>query len=482
MLAKRYRTLGFAVCLGWCSLSLSLDSTDLLYRPVFKAKRSFAQMKAERIIRVLTTHNRTHFFVDKGQPRGFEYELLSEYEKFLNQGIDRKELKIAVVVIPLAFEDLLPSLLAGFGDIVAAGMTVTPARQAQVAFSDPYLKEVSEVFVTSQGVTDLKDLTDLAGRNVLLQSDSSFEHHVRTLNQQFSDQGLAPLQVTYLPQALVTENALEMVNAGIVDVTVADQHIADLWAGVLPHLRVHPHLELNRGGRLAWAVRPDNTELLASINTFMQKHKKGTLLGNIFFKRYFQNTQWIANPTDGQEQRKIRTLRQYFETYSAQYHFDWLLMAAQGYQESRLDQSVRSRAGAVGVMQLLPSTARDMGFLDISSAENNIHAGIKYMDFIRKNFFNEPAISPAAKVDFSLAGYNAGPSRVQRWRKKAVEEGFDGNQWFRHVEWVALQEIGRETVDYVANINKYFLAYRLMFNWQSLRDEARGAEDMKAGR
>jgi membrane-bound lytic murein transglycosylase MltF len=482
MLSKRHAFVWIAICLIVAAPMAALDSTDLLYRPVFKAKRNFTQMKTQRIIRVLTTHNMTNFFVDKGQPRGFEYELLAEYEKFLNQDIKRRELQIELVVIPLAFKDLLPSLLEGFGDIVAAGLTITPARAAQVAFSDPYLQDVSEVVVTSAEVTGLERLTDLAGRRVLLQAGSSFDHHVQDLNRRFAAQGLDPFQVTYLPQPLVSENALEMVHAGIAEMTVTDRHVAELWAGVLSNLRVQPHLKLHSGGQLAWAVRPDNPQLLAHVNAFLAHHKKGTLLGNIFFKRYFQNTKWILNPTSEREQSRIRTLRRTFETYSAKYGFDWLLMGAQGFQESRLDQSLRSRAGAVGIMQLLPSTARDMGFDDITSADNNIHAGIKYMDFIRRHYFNEPEIASAAKVDFSLAAYNAGPNRVRRWRKQAAQEGFDPNRWFNHVEWVALQEIGSETVRYVANINKYYLAYRLMFNWQSLRDEARNAEEKKLGR
>jgi membrane-bound lytic murein transglycosylase MltF len=451
--------------------AMALDTASLMQRPLFQEKRSFDKMKADRVIRVLTTHNMVNFFVDKGQPRGFEYELLSKYEDFLNQGITRKELKILVVLIPVSFRDLIPALNQGFGDIVAAGFTVTDARRQQVLFSHPYIRNVSEIVVTGPSAPELNTLESLSGHKIYLRRGTSYDQHLQILNQAWQKRGLTPVDAYYLPDALETEDILRMVHAGILDTTIADRHVAELWATVLPNLKLHSNLALHTGGQIAWAVRHDNPALLASINTFMKDHRQGTLLGNIFFKRYFKNEKWVSDPASGPEREKIRTLRVYFEKYSAQYSFDWLLMGAQGFQESRLDQNIRSPAGAIGIMQLMPSTAADMGISDIHLAENNVHAGIKYMDYLRRKFFNEPDIPPAVKVDFTLAAYNAGPNRVNRWRKKAKQQGLDPNRWFSHVEWISLQEIGPETMRYVANINMIYLGYRLMFDRQQVRQD-----------
>ena len=196
-------------------------------------------------------------------------------------------------------------------------------------------------------------------------------------------------------------------------------------------------------------------------------------MGNILFKRYFENTKWISNPAGGEGKSRLDQMADLFQKYGSQYSFDWLALAAQGYQESALDQSKRSSAGAVGVMQLLPSTASDknVGIREISKLDNNIHAGAKYLDFLRNRYFKDSSISAEAQVDFALAAYNAGPARVVELRTKAEDRGLDPNRWFGHVEHIAAEVIGRETVEYVANINKYYVAYKLMLERQTNRRE-----------
>ncbi|TDJ32900.1 MAG: lytic transglycosylase F, partial [Gammaproteobacteria bacterium] len=233
----------------------------------------------------------------------------------------------------------------------------------------------------------------------------------------------------------------------------------------------------------AWAVRKNNPELLESLNAFLRQHRKGTLLGNIFFKRYFQDTKWVGNPLAQKERERLHKLLEIFARYSDEHGFDWTAIAAQGYQESRLDQNVRSAAGAIGIMQLLPSTAADpnVGIPDITTIENNIKAGVKYMAFLRDRYFSDPAIPPEDQVYFAFAAYNAGPARVRQLRDKASAMGLDPNRWFNNVERAAMVVIGRETVRYVANIYKYYIAYRLVSDQIMERDkeraEARGDEE-----
>jgi membrane-bound lytic murein transglycosylase MltF len=320
-------------------------------------------------------------------------------------------------------------------------------------------------------------LQSLSGRRVVVRAGSSYATHLRDLSERLVATGSAPIEVQEADRRLVTEDLLEMVSAGALELTVADSHIAEAWAEVLPQITVRQDLAIHTGGRIAWAVRRDCPELLASLDGFVGKHKKGSLLGNILFKRYYSGSRWIGNPLAAGETAKLREHIALFQKYGERYDFDWLALAAQAYQESGLDQSKRSGAGAVGVMQLLPTTAADksVGITGIDQLENNIHAGAKYLAFLRDRYFDDPAIEPPARLDFAWAAYNAGPARVRRLRQKASERGFDPNQWFFNVEKIAAEEIGRETVDYVANINKYYLAYRLQF------ESAQRRQAVKAG-
>ena len=137
-------------------------------------------------------------------------------------------------------------------------------------------------------------------------------------------------------------------------------------------------------------------------------------------------------------------------------------MVAQGYQESLLDQNARSDVGAIGVMQLMPATGNEMNTGDITQLEPNIHAGIKYIRLLRDQFFGNQPMDARNKILFSFAAYNAGPARVQKLRKEAEKRGLNPNVWFNNVEIIAAQRIGEETVTYVANIYKYYIAYKLL--------------------
>jgi len=211
-------------------------------------------------------------------------------------------------------------------------------------------------------------------------------------------------------------------------------------------------------------VRPDSPELLAAINRFVPKAKKGTELGNTLIKRYFQVNKWITNPAASEDRKRFEEALPLFKQYAGQYGFDWVMVAAQGYQESRIDQSVKSPVGAMGVMQIKPSTAADksVGIADISTIEPNIHAGVRYLRYIVDTYLNDPAIDDKNRLLLAFAGYNAGPGRLDTLRKKTAEDGRDPNLWFGNVEYAAAAKIGRETVTYVANIAKYYYAYRLI--------------------
>ena len=471
ILNRLFFTISFLVITSvTCMAQSEPDNAAFLEKALMERAKQLStgdlpKITKSRFLRVLVTQSRTNFFIDAGTARGFEYELLKAYEKFLNQGNKKKTEQVRLVFIPMPFDKLLAALQEGRGDIVAAGLTVTPERQKRVDFSDPYMPNVSEVVVLNKKIGTLKTINDLAGRTVYVRAGSSYVTHLKTLSQKLVQAGQKPIAVKEADGILNTEDILEMVNAGVVDISVADHHIADIWADLLPNIIVRKDLAINSGGRIAWAVRKNNPKLKASLNAFTKTVKKGSLLGNILFKRYYQNAKWIKNPTSPEERKKLAAFIELFEKYSELYGFDWLAVAAQGYQESGLDHSKKSHAGAIGVMQMLPSTAADksVDIKNIKIVENNIHAGVKYLNFLRDRYFNDPKIEPSARVDFSWAAYNAGPARINSMRQRAAKKGFNPNKWFGHVETVTAELVGREPVDYVANINKYYISYKLLY-------------------
>ena len=419
-------------------------------------------MAERRVIRVLTVYGAGRYYLDGAEEKGITHELLKLFEKFINERFKRKTVRIHVAFIPVARDELIPGLIAGRGDIAVAGLTITPERDELVDFSAPVSRELSEVLVTGPSAPPIESIDDLAGQEIYVRASSSYRSSIDALNARFRDEGKAEIIPVDGSEHLEDEDLLEMVNAGMLDWAIVDSWKAEAWAGVFDKLVVRDDVVFRTGGRLGWAFRENSPQLESAVNEFLKSHRQGTLTGNILINRYIRDFDWAANALAEQDYERFESLRGLFERYGSEYGFDYLIVAAQGYQESRLDQSARSGAGAIGIMQLLPSTAADpnVGIPDISSEEPNIHAGIRYLDFIRKRYFSDLESDPYNQTLFALAAYNAGPARVTRLRKKAEEQGYDRNRWFDNVEMIAAREIGRETVQYVANIVKYYVAYQ----------------------
>ena len=427
-------------------------------------KGDLDEIVKRRVLRVLVAYNATNYFVDRGQQGGVTYEAVQLLQKELDRRFKKGNLGIDVVFFPVTRDQFLPALIAGHGDIAAANLTITKDREAQVAFTEPVSKELSEIVVTAPGTPPVTRLEDLSGRKVHVRASSSYAESLRDLNAAFEQQGLAPVEVVPVDERLETEDVLEMVNAGVYPATVADSFLVDLWSRVLTKIQPHPSVVVGAGRHYGWAIRQNSPELLALLNGFVRKNRQGTRMGNVLINRYFKDADWITNPGSQRDAERFQSMVELFRKYGDQYELDYLLVTAQAYQESGLDHSRRSRAGAVGVMQMLPSTARDenVGIPDITSLENNIHAGVKYVRFIYDRYYADAEMDELNRHLFSFAAYNAGPGRVSGLRKKAEQMGLDPNQWHDNVEVVAAREIGRETVQYVSNIFKYYLAYRLI--------------------
>lgn len=421
-------------------------------------------MVGRRYVRALVTYNRSYYFYDNGEARGISYEGLKEFEKYLNRKLGVGNRQVSVIFIPVQRGDLLQALAEGRGDIAASNIAVMPEGRELVDYSDPVRENMSNVVVTGPNSPQLSSLEDLGGKEVFVRKRSRYWLMLTRLNEELKRSGRPEVILKAADENLEDEDILEMVNAGIVGVTVVDSLVGELWAKVFDQLTLRNDLTLAPNVDVAWAFRKNSPQLAAAVNEFVKDHKVGTAFGNTLLRRYFQNTKWIVNSTSEEELRKFKETVEYFKRYSDRYGFDWLMVAAQAYQESRLDQSARSAAGAVGVMQIKPSTAADkaVGIPDVERLEPNIHAGVKYMHFMVDEYFNEPSLDRINRGLFAFASYNAGPNRVARLRKQAAAEGLDPNKWFNNVELLADREIGRETVTYVSNIYKYYVAFKLV--------------------
>jgi membrane-bound lytic murein transglycosylase MltF len=452
-------------------LFISINATDIraIESDLELGKKwsgDFDGMAERHLIRALVPPSKTFYFLDGADQRGLTYELLKEFETYVNTELQRKNLKIKVVVIPTKRDRLLPALVEGLGDIAAGNLTITPARQKKVDFSAPHLTGVDEIIITGAVSPPLKTLGDLSGKEIYVRKSSSYYESLMELNARFKNSGKPPIKIVPADEYLEDEDLLEMMNVGIIPMIVIDSHKAKFWAQVFKELKLHPDIKLRSGGQIAWAVRQNSPRLQNVMNRFIKSHQKGTLKGNILYKRYLQNTKWVRNALAEKEFQRFKDAVDFFKRYSQQYNFDWLMIAALAYQESGIDQTKRSRAGAVGIMQLLPSTAADanVNIRQIDVMEHNIHAGVKYLRFLHDRYFKNEPMDALNKMLFTFASYNAGPGRVIRLRREAQQSGFDPNIWFRNVEIIAARRIGAETVQYVSNIYKYYVAYRFIVN------------------
>jgi len=419
-------------------------------------------MVERRMIRVLTTYSKTQYFIDKGTPRGTAYDQGKLLETELNEKLKTGNLKVAIQFIPLSRGELIPALLEGKGDLVMADLTVTPEREKLVDFTEPWIAGVDEIVVGSPTGPPITSVDDLSGKDVFVRQSSSYYQSLTALNERFANEGKSPVKLTPAPEELEDEDLMEMAHVGLVDLLVVDNHQAWFWQRVWPKLRIYPTVTLRRGGEIAWAIRKGSPQLKAALNAFLDRNGADSLNARMIFRRYLLNTRYVTGAAADASRKRFLALVSLFRKYGSQYSMDWMLMAAQGYQESRLDHNAKSHVGAIGVMQVMPSTGRELKVGDITKLEPNVHAGIKFMRSIVDRYYANEPMDEVNKVLFAFAAYNAGPARVRQLRREAEARGLDQNVWFDNVERIASERIGRETVPYVSNIYKYYVTYLLI--------------------
>jgi len=432
-------------------------------------------MIQRRVIRILTAYSKTQYFIDQGTPRGLVSDMASMFEEDLNKKLKNKNIRVHVMILPVSHDDLIPALLEGRGDIVAAGTMITDPRKEKVDFTNPTRTGVSAIVVTAPGATPVAKVEDLAGREVYLQMSMVSSQGVKRFNDELARKGLAPVKLKPAPEVLAEEDILEMVNAGLVKTTIAFDYLAEFWKQIFPKLVLNKGAAIKTDGQIAMMIRKNSPRLKAELNAFIARFPEGSAQRNVLLQKYLKSVKYAKAATSKEEAAKLERTVAFFRKYGDQYTLDYLLMMAQGYQESQLNQNAKSHVGAIGVMQVMPATGKELKVGDIAELEPNIHAGVKYFRFMMDKYYADEPMDRLNKGLFTFASYNAGPARIAQLRKRAAERGLDPNKWFNNVEVVAAESIGRETVQYVANIYKYYLAYQMYMEEQPQRLKAKQA-------
>jgi membrane-bound lytic murein transglycosylase MltF len=436
-------------------------------------KGDFDEMVKRRVIRAGVVYNRTNYFIDRGQQRGLSYEALHLLEEEINKRLKTGLLKVYVAILPLARDQLFTALQDGKVDLVAATLTITPDRRKLAEFSTPTRTNVSEIVVTAPDVAPLSTVDDLSGREVFVRRSSSYYESLSRLNEALVSRGKPAVVIKEAPEPLEDDDILEMVNAGLVELTVVDDFMAEFWQKVFTGVKPLRNVAVRTGGDIAVGVRKNNPQMLRVVNAWIKRYGPRTAFGNMMERRYLENVAYVKDAAAERERAKLRQLVTFFQTYGDKYDVDYLLMAAQGYQESRLDQNVKSHVGAIGVMQVMPATGKELAVGDITKMEPNIHAGVKYFRFMMDTFYKNEPMDRLNKGLMTLASYNAGPGRIRQLRAETARRGLNPNVWFGNVERVTSEKVGRETVQYVANIYKYYVAYRLVMEREQARKGAK---------
>jgi len=434
----------------------------------------FDGMVKRRAIRVLVPYSKTFYFVDRAVQRGLSYDVTRLLEADLNKKLKTGNIRLHVVCIPVTRGEMIQALLEGRGDIAMGNLTITPERQKQVDFTYPTAKNVTEIVVTGPSAEPPAAVEDLSGKEVYLRKSSSYYQSIETLNAELAKAKKPPVKVRLAPEHLEDEDVLEMVNAGLVKMTIVEDYLANFWKQIFPKLTPHPDVKVRTGGELAWMIRKDSPRLKEELDAFLTRFAKSGQRSDIL-ARYLKNTRWAKGATSPEDMKRFEQTIALFRKYGEKYEWDYLLLMAQGYQESELKQSARSPVGAIGVMQVMPATGKDMRVGDINEIEPNVHAGVKFLRAMMNEYYAKEPMDQLNKGLFTFAAYNAGPGRVRGLRKTAAERGLNPNVWFNNVELIAAEKIGRETVTYVSNIYKYYLAYQMIEEERVEREKAKEA-------
>ncbi|HAG93556.1 MAG: lytic transglycosylase F [Pseudomonadales bacterium] len=466
--ASGRRSIAWAVSKGNQSLLKQLNgflvSENLAAnsKPKIKPKNRWQKIKQEKVIRFVMRNNMASYFIWRGELHGFNYEMARHFAKQHN-------VRYQIIVAP-DHKSMLDYLVDDKADIALGFLTPTAQRKAMgIAFSRPY-HYASELVVARADEPGIDQVTALKGREIYVRPSSSYWSTVSALQKQ-----VPGIKLMAVAETLETEELIDGVAENRYDLTIADSHILDLeltWRDDVQSI-----MALGDPKEQAWAVNARHGELLKVVNAYIGKQYRG-LHYNVTYKKYFKNEHRLLKVRKDYEALKqdgrLSPYDDLVKEHAQKYNFDWRLLVSQMYQESRFDPQAESWAGAQGLFQVMPKTARELGVENLEVPENGIRAGVAYLDWVRDRAKYMNPKNDEELMWFALASYNAGAGHVRDAVRLAKQKGWHSDVWFDNVEQAMLllskREYarkarygyvrGEEPVKYLRNIRKRYRAYQ----------------------
>lgn len=430
----------------------------------------------DRTIRVLVSYDNISFFMNKGHQDGLYVALMKQFKKFVEERHPEYR-GLKVYFIPVRPDQMVKMIADGYGDI-ATGISPTHDFKRYVDFTIPEKLGIREVLAIRKGEREIRALSDFSNLNITIRRSSSYYESIKTANVYLRTMGLAEIHVSFADEYLTDADLVDMVNTGEIQATIVNNYKHPLWKELFSRVVFCDSVPLKEDGTLVWAIRHDSRELYRELNLFLRSYRDGTDRGKVIYDRYMRTKpayQSLYSRKKGDwlgiKSSDFMKYSRVFKKYGDKFDLNWILIMAQAYQESTLNQAARSPRGAVGIMQVLPSTAQEW-YVNVNSVhdvDNNVHAGTKYLRYIIDNYFNATDIPVRERILFAMASYNCGPGRILRYRNEAEKQGLNPNEWFNNVEIIAMAHGTNETVKYVRNIFSLYVAYSNTYKLESER-------------
>jgi len=464
-----------------CNNSQNKTGSDELQTDEQAVENTYDLTIEDGILTALMDNSFTSYFIHKGQPLGYEYEMLKLFA-------DENELKLDVKIIS-NIENILDTLLEGKGDLVASNLSISQERMEFVSFSKPLLR-TRQVLVqripenrsqlTKQEIEEslIRDRLDLEGKSVMVRKNSSYELILKNL---ISETGI-DLEIEYAPGDYVTEQLIDMVSSGEIDFTICDENKAIIFNAYYDNIDIATPMSLSQP--IAWAINKKATALKSIVDEWIER-RKGSLEFNMITNRYFDldrgQERFVAREFENIKGGKISKYDDIIKKYATTLEWDWRLLTAQIYKESKFNPNTRSWRGALGLMQVMPRTANSYGIRpnELVNPEKNIIAGTKHLAMLENEWGNILEDSTEI-VKFTLGSYNVGKGHVEDAIRLAEKYGLKSNKWDKNVAQMLLNKSipkyykdpvvkygycrGREPVSYVETIIQDYELYKEFTN------------------
>ena len=428
---------------------------------------SYSEMLQRGLIRIAVPYDRTVYMNDKGSPRGLAPEMAKGISKWLNAKYagQLKGKSIVVKLIPVNSANLLTALTAGQADMAIGDLGLyEPVKNPHDYILNHGTKIWRELLISGPGSPEMRSPEDLSGQTVYGGRDTNFHVTLKELNQKLKREGKPLVNIVSPVGTLDGEDLLQMVDAGLIPFVIISDWKAKLWEPLYKRMVIHDDIFAQDVGWIGWAVRSSNADFNDVLNGFYDSTDFDHALAAYRNQEYKDHIQGLKDPIEKSAWARFESMRSLFDKYGAQYKLDPLFIAALGFQETLLNQNAVSKVGAIGVMQLMPATGASLGVGDIHLLEPNIHAGADYMNQLITKYFPDAQFDSDNRALFAIASYNIGPNNVAKARDEAKQLGFNPDQWFKNVEFIAAQRMGYEPMIYVRNVYKYFISYELKLN------------------